>query len=91
MELKCIKNLKNPFEGFGQWKEAIIENKGKDYKVTFKQFEEGSEFGINGGRISKLTINKGKEKVANYDRGWDIEPTDEDTKAVLELLLDNEG
>ena len=48
-------------------------------------------FGINGGRISKLTINKGKEKVANYDRGWDIEPTDEDTKAVLELLLDNEG
>ncbi len=60
MELKSIKNLKNPFEGFGKWKEAIIENKGK-------------------------------EKVANYDRGWDIEPTDEDTKAVLELLLDNEG
>lgn len=91
MKLKSINNLKNPFEGFGQWKEAIIENKGKNYKVTFKQFEEGSEFGINGGRISKLTINLGKEKVANYDRGWDIEPTDEDTKAVLELLLDNEG
>ena len=91
MELKSIKNLKNPFEGFGQWKEAIIENKGKEYKVTFKQFEEDSVFGINGGRISKLTINKGKEKVANYDRGWDIEPTDEDTKEVLELLLDNEG
>lgn len=91
MELKSIKNLKNPFEGFGQWKEAIIENKGKDYKITFKQFEEGSEFGINGGRISKLTISLGKEKVANYDRGWDIEPTDEDTKEVLELLLYNEG
>lgn len=91
MELKSIKNLKNPFEGFRQWKEAIIENKGKDYKVTFKQFKEGNVFGINGGRISKLTINKGKEKVANYDRGWDIEPTDDDTKAVLELLLDNEG
>ena len=91
MGLKSIKNLKNPFEGFGQWKEAIIENKGKDFKITFKQFDKGSKFGINGGRISKLTINKGKEKVANYDRGWDIEPTDDDTKAVLELLLDNEG
>lgn len=68
-----------------------IENKGKDYKVTFKQFDEGSEFGINGGRISKLTINVDNKKVANYDRGWDIEPVDEDTKAVLEILLDNEG
>ena len=91
MKIKSIKNLKNPFEGFGQWKEAIIENKGKEYKVTFKQFDEGSEFGINEGRISKLTINCGKEKLANYDRGWDIEPTDEATKAVLKVILDNEG
>ena len=91
MKIKSIKNLKNPFEGFGQWKEAIVENKGKEYKVTFKQFEEGSEFGINEGRISKLTINCDKEKLANYDRGWDIEPADEDTKAVLEVILDNEG
>ena len=57
MKIKSIKNLQNPFEGFGQWKEAIIEHKRKEYKVTFKQFEEGSEFGINEGRISKLTIN----------------------------------
>ena len=91
MKIKSIKNLKNPFEGFGQWKEAIIEHKRKEYKVTFKQFEEGSEFGINEGRISKLTINCDKEKLANYDRGWDIEPADEDTKAVLEVILDNEG
>lgn len=91
MKIKSIKNLKNPFEGFGQWKEAIIEYKKKDYKVTYKQFEEGSEFGINEGRISKLTINLGKEKLANYDRGWDIEPADKDTKAVLEVLLDSEG
>lgn len=91
MKIKSIKNLKNPFEGFGQWKEAIIEYKKKDYKVTYKQFEEGSEFGINEGRISKLTINLGREKLANYDRGWDIEPVDKDTKAVLEVLLDSEG
>ena len=91
MKIKSIKNLHNPFEGFGQWKEAIIEYKNKDYKVTYKQFDEGSEFGIKGGRISKLTINLGKEKLANYDRGWDIKAKDEDTKAVLQILLDNEG
>ena len=91
MKIKSIKNLQNPFEGFGQWKEAIIEHKRKEYKVTFKQFEEGSEFGINEGRISKLTINCGKAKLANYDRGWDIEPVDKDTKAVLEVILYNEG
>ena len=91
MKIKSIKNLKNAFEGFGQWREAIIEYKRKEYKVTFKQFDEGSIYGINGGRLSKLTINLGKEMLANYDRGWDIEPADEDTKAVLEILLDNEG
>ena len=91
MKIKSIKNLKNPFEGYGQWREAIIENKGKEYKVTFKQFDEGSKFGINNGRISKLTITIDKKILANYDRDWDIEPTDEETKAVLEILLDNEG
>ena len=91
MKIKSIRNLKNPFEGYGQWREAIIENKGKEYKVTFKQFDEGSKFGINNGRISKLTITIDKKILANYDRDWDIEPTDEETKAVLEILLDNEG
>ena len=88
--IKSIKNLKNPFEGFGNWKEAIVEYKGKDYRVTYKQFDEGSDFGINGGRISKLSINDGKETIVNYDREWDIEATG-DAKAVLEEVLDNEN
>ena len=29
--------------------------------------------------------------VCNYDRGWDIEPTDENTQLVLELLLHSEN
>ena len=89
--LKSIKNLKNAFEGFGDWKEAIIEHNGKDYKVTFKQFDKGSEFGINEGRISKLTIKVDGKVTANYDRGWDIEPSDENTKAILEEVLSNEN
>ena len=89
--LKEVKSLKNPFEGYGNWKEAKIEFEGKTYTATFKQFEEGSEFGIRGGRISKLTLKEGSKVLANYDRGWDEEPTTKEAKAVLEELLDNEN
>lgn len=29
--------------------------------------------------------------VCNYDRGWDIEPADENTQLALELLLHSEN
>lgn len=32
------------------------------------------EYGIDGGKISKLFIKKGSWIVCNYDRGWDVEP-----------------
>ena len=47
-----------------------------------KAYDEGSEFGINGGRISKLKITIDGQTVVDYDRGWSIEP-DEDDKAVM--------
>ena len=42
------------------------------FSWCIKVFDEGSRFGINNGRISKLWIQKkqNKEEVANYDRGW---------------------
>lgn len=79
----------------GLWKEAELKFEGKTYVATFKQFDEWSKFGIDGGRISKLTlIRKGKNervKVAAFDRGWDLEASDEEAKAVLEVLLGNEN
>lgn len=91
VELKKVKLL----DAEGLWKEAELTYKGKTYEANFKQYEEGSEFGIDGGRISKLTlIRKGKNKrvkVAAFDRGWDLEATDEEAKAVLEVLLGNEN
>lgn len=47
-----------------------------------KAYDEGSEFGINGGKISKRRITMDGQTVVNYDRGWDIEP-DEDDQAVM--------
>jgi hypothetical protein len=49
------------------WSEGIIANPetGRKYKYWVKRFEEGSMFGIDGGKISKLTIRKvGKAKTA---------------------------
>lgn len=64
-----------------------------DITVEFKHFEQPSEYGINGGKISKLTMKRaGKGApyiIANYDRGWDIEidDNDQDAKAALSIVL----
>jgi hypothetical protein len=52
---------------------------GKVGNLNFqaKLFDTGSDYGINGGRVSKLAIwNKDGTYLVNYDRGWDIEPTE---------------
>ena len=69
------------------WKEGAILISGKGYRYCVKHYEEGSLFGIDGGRISKLMIKRGGEIVCNYDRGWDIKPVDEDTEFALAILL----
>ncbi len=73
------------------WSEGIISNPatGAKYKYWVKHYAEPSEaYGIDGGRVSKLTIRRYGESrdLANYDRGWDIEPADE-VRAVYEILL----
>jgi hypothetical protein len=69
---------KAAFQNLGTWvtgSEEIDEN----LKLTFcaKVFDEGSDYGINEGKISKLEIRFGGEIVCNYDRGWDVRPTKE--------------
>ena len=53
-----------------------------------KVYEKPSKrYGINGGRISKLTIKIDGRVVANYDRGWDIEPADDVAEKAVQILL----
>jgi len=74
------------------WSEGIISSPmtGTKYKYWVKHYEEGSEFGINGGKVSKLTIRKVGESrdLCNYDRGWDIEPATDEVKAVCAIILE---
>lgn len=74
------------------WSEGIIacpETGGK-YKYWVKHFEEGSQFGIDGGKVSKLTIRKvGETKdLYNYDRGLDVDCANEEVEAVLRIVLE---
>ena len=57
-----------------------------EYTFYIKHYEEGSEYGINNGRISKLEIRKGNQILANYDRGWDKKVEREAIPAFKEIL-----
>ena len=71
------------------WKEGSIKVNGEVFHYWMKQYDEGSEFGIDGGRISKLTLKRNGTIVCNYDRGWDIEPTCKEAELALCILLNN--
>ncbi|WP_035790413.1 DUF7678 domain-containing protein [Butyrivibrio sp. FC2001] len=58
-------------------------NKGKVAHWWAKVYDEGSEYGINGGRISKLSIKIGGKTTLSYDRGWDIEPDENDEATMI--------
>jgi len=72
------------------WSEGIIycPSTGSNYKYWVKHYEESSPFGIDGGKISKLTLRMLGETryLCSYDRGWDIEPGAE-VKAVYTIIL----
>ncbi len=80
-----------------RWHEGTIgvpvkgSDKVKIAHYWVKAYEEGSEYGINEGRISKLQIRIDGEITANYDRGWDIEPKEDDTATQIAyaILLNN--
>ena len=57
------------------------------YNFFIKQYDEGSEYGISNGRISKLEIWKEGQLFVQYDRGWSKKPSGVQAKAVYEQIL----
>ena len=57
------------------------------YEWQAKVYEKPSEFGINGGRVSKLLGLGWQPALISYDRGWDKRPETQDAKVVFETLL----
>ena len=73
-------------EGNG-WQEGSIRVGKGIYHYWVKQYKAGSEFGIEGGRVSKMMLRRKGEIVCNYDRGWDVKPVDEETETAMEIIL----
>jgi len=65
------------------WTEGIMDG----YEYWVKHYEEGSTYGIDEGRISKLIIRKNGVELYGYDRGLDRDDLDEGGKAVYAKLL----
>ena len=74
------------------WKEGTIgipveNNKTVIAHYIAKVYDEPSEYGINEGRISKLQIKIDGVAVAEYDRGWDLEPEESNQAAQVALAI----
>ena len=86
----CYQEERKPNDD-SPWNDGRLQIAGCTFRFWIKRFDEGSEFGIEGGRISKLTIKNertGKE-VVNYDRGWDIQPKTKSAQEALAWVLRN--
>ena len=73
------------------WKEGSLKVYNSIFHYWIKVYEEPSQHGIDGGKVSKLMLKRNGEIVCNYDRGWDIKPADPDTQLALEILLHTEN
>lgn len=83
--------------------EIKLETRGDEWvRGTFQGFtftakvygSPSEEYGIGGGKVSKLTIRDDKNtEVVNFDRGWDIKPgskfLDTITSAIVLELEEN--
>ena len=74
------------------WSEGMVRAaSGTVYEYQVKQYDEGSQFGSNGGRVSKLWIAArcgviGRMVAVSYDRGWDVRP--EEGSEAHEVMMD---
>jgi hypothetical protein len=66
------------------WTEGMI----RGHKFYCKHFEEGSEYGIAKGRISKLSIWRDGVEIYNYDRRLDFDFLSSVGDEVLAQILE---
>ena len=79
-----MKNAITITEQSGTWTAGRIGG----YKFEVKRFDDQSVYGINEGRISKLFVRRESDRtvVANFDRGWDVEPETNDAQEIVDML-----
>ena len=73
------------------WKEGSLKVYNSIFHYWIKVYDEGSQYGIEGGKISKLMLKRDGKTVCNYDRGWDVKPVDAETQLAYEILVHTEN
>ena len=56
--------------------------------LVFPEHAESPDYELGDSRISKLWVQHLADKatVANFDRGWDVQPTTEEASAIVDFL-----
>jgi len=87
--------MKATFTNFtdeSNWVDGVVSTDNQEYKFSAKLFDVGSNYGINDGRVSKLSIRlqdtTWDKSIVNYDRGWDIEPKTDEHKQIFNVIME---
>lgn len=73
------------------WKQGIFKLGGFIVNYEMKVYDKGSQYGILGGRISKLRMSVGTVEIISYDRGWVIKPINDIARQALIEIVCNES
>jgi len=71
----------------GSWVSGTIA--GHTFQVlVFEDHAENADYELGTSRISKLWLRRQADRqvVANFDRGWDLQPTTDDARAIVDFL-----
>lgn len=85
-DLKITKTDRNRQMG-GTWVTGSLA--GHTFQVlVFEDHAECEEYELGTSRISKLWLRRQADRqvVANFDRGWDLQPTTDDARAIVDFL-----
>jgi hypothetical protein len=70
------------------WEKESLLIEGTVVKYWVKHYPEPSkDYGIDGGRISKMELRVDDKVTLHYGRGWDMEPEDGASQLAYSFLL----
>jgi hypothetical protein len=82
-----ITRVTNRPSGGGRWIRGTIMGHRFD-ALVFAEHAESSDYELDESRISKLWVQRSADRatVANFDRGWDVRPTDDLASRIVDFL-----
>ncbi len=86
-DLKITRSDGRRLNAGGTWVHGSIA--GHTFQVlVFPEHAESEEYELGTSRISKLWLRRqaDRQEVANFERGWDMHPTTDAARAIVDFL-----